>query len=56
MKRDESLFLEDIVYDIKKINKYSKGLTKEKLTKDIKIQDAIIRRIEIIGEAVKNVF
>lgn len=37
MKRDERLFLKDILDSIKRIIKYSEGSTKEKLEKNIKI-------------------
>lgn len=39
---------------IKAIEKYTKGLTKESFMESEIAQDAVIRRIEIIGEAVKN--
>ncbi len=55
MKRDIKLFLEDILESIKAIEEYSKGMNKEKLELSRLIQNAIIREIEIIGEAVKNI-
>lgn len=55
MKRDLRLFIGDILDSIKRIESFSKGLTKEKLEKDELYQSAIIRQIEIIGEAVKNI-
>ena len=55
MKDDTLIFIEHILESIKIIEDYSKRLTKEKLVKDQKIQDAIIKRIEIIGEAAKNI-
>ena len=55
MKREELMFLNDIIDSISKIEKFSKGLSKEKFMKDELKQSAIIRQIEIIGEAVKNV-
>ena len=54
MNKDPSIFAKHILESIEKIESYAKNLTKEKLTKDTKIQDAIIRRIEVIGEAAKN--
>ena len=54
MKKNPNFYLSHIVEAIKKINKYTKGLRKEEfLEKDI-VQDAVVRNIEIIGEAVKN--
>ncbi len=54
MKKEALIFIEHMLESIEKIEKYTKKLTKEKLIKDTKVQDAIIRRIEILGEAVKN--
>lgn len=54
MKRNLMLFIEDIKDSIKNIGDFSKGLDKEKFFKDILRQSAIIRQLEIIGEAVKN--
>jgi uncharacterized protein with HEPN domain len=55
MKRDLLLFLDDILDSIRKIELFSKNFTKKKFEKDEKTQDAIVRRLEIIGEAVKNI-
>lgn len=55
MKRNPQLFLADILESINKIEKYTQKISKERFFKDEKIQDAVIRRIEIIGEAAKNV-
>ena len=55
MKRDIKLFLEDILESIKAIEEYSKGMNKEKLELSRLIQNAIIREIKIIGQAVKNI-
>src|SRR3990167_7530800 len=55
MKRDVGLFIEDILNSLKNIEDFAKHLDKEKFSKDILRQSAIIRQLEIIGEAVKNV-
>lgn len=55
MKRDIGLFIEDIINSIKNIEEFSKNLNKEKFSKNKLRQSAIIRQLEIIGEAVKNV-
>ena len=54
MKRDVGLFIEDILNSIKNIEEFARNLDKEKFSKDILRQSAIIRQLEIIGEAVKN--
>ncbi|MHA2175606.1 MAG: HepT-like ribonuclease domain-containing protein [Candidatus Hodarchaeales archaeon] len=48
------LFLDDILKAISKINLYMNDLTYEQFQKDLKTVDAVIRNLEIIGEAVKN--
>ena len=55
MKRDIGLFIEDILNSITNIEEFSKNLDKDKFSKDNLRQSAIIRQLEIIGEAVKNI-
>ena len=55
MKRDFILYIADILQAMRKIEKYSKGLSFPKFSKDIKSIDAIVRNFEIIGEATKNI-
>ena len=54
-KRDELVFLEDILDCIVKIEAYTADLTEKEFEDNTEKQDAVIRRIEIIGEAVKNI-
>lgn len=53
-KRNLNLYLDDIRESIEKIEEYTKGITLEEFLKNTQIQDAILRRLEIIGEAVRN--
>ena len=53
MKRDLKLFLEDIISQIELIENSVKS--RDKLSKDVDIKDATVRRLEIIGEATKNI-
>ncbi|MEK6878987.1 MAG: DUF86 domain-containing protein [Nanoarchaeota archaeon] len=55
MKRDINLFIQDILDSIKDIEEFSKELTKEKFIENKLKQNAIIRSLEIIGEAAKNI-
>ncbi len=55
MKRDEIVFIEDILNEISKIEKSTKNLSKEDFVDNEDIKDATLRRIEVIGEAVKNI-
>ena len=53
--RDYKLYLDDILEATKRIEKYTKGFTLEKLKKDNLTIDGVVRNLEIIGEAVKNI-
>ena len=55
MKRDYKLFIDDIRNSIIDIEEYMKGVSKEDFKKDKMLQDAVIRRFEIIGEATRNI-
>lgn len=52
--RDYTIFLEDIIESAELIKKYAKGYTKKRFSSDEKNKDAVIRRFEVIGEAVKH--
>ncbi len=54
MKKDPKIFLAHILDSIHLIEEYSTNMTQAKFYKNRPLQDAIIRRLEIIGEAVKN--
>jgi uncharacterized protein with HEPN domain len=53
-KRRDRDYLNDIREAIQRISTYTAGLTYEEFMKDIKTQDAVVRNLEIIGEATKN--
>ena len=54
MKKDPKIFLEHILESIGEIEKYTKNISKKRFFDSVMIQDAVVRRLEIIGEAVKN--
>jgi uncharacterized protein with HEPN domain len=54
MKKDPKILLLDILDSIEKIEEYTKNVSEDKFFNDLQIQDAVVRRIGIIGEAVKN--
>lgn len=54
MKKDSGVFLAHILESIENIEKFTKNISREKFLKSVKTQDAVIRRLEIIGEATKN--
>lgn len=55
MKKDAATFLEHILECIDLIEEYTEHKTEEDFLDSIQFQDSVIRRIEIIGEAVKNI-
>lgn len=54
MKKDPKIFLVHILESIEAINIYTKKLTKEEFAENGQAQDAVVCRIQVIGEAVKN--
>ncbi len=55
MKRNMELYLQDMLESILSIEEYTKDISEDKFCSDRLIQDAVVRRLEIIGEAAKNV-
>jgi uncharacterized protein with HEPN domain len=55
MKREIGDFIEDIINAMNKALKFVAGVSYEEFAKDDKTIFAVIRAIEIIGEAVKNI-
>ncbi len=57
--RDKSVrlpgYIEDILKTIGIVERYLEGLTRASFMGNIMVQDAIIRRIEVIGEAAANI-
>ena len=56
MSRDESLYLADIESACEKVLKYTRGMSYQQFTKDDLHFDAVLRNLEIIGEAAKSIF
>jgi uncharacterized protein with HEPN domain len=53
-KRDPGLLMEDITAAIEKIDRYIAGMTADAFKEDDKTIDAVVRNLEIIGEAVNK--
>jgi len=51
LKRSSELYLQDVLTAIKNIQLYTAGYTAVKLSKDQKTTDAVMRNLEVIGEA-----
>lgn len=54
MKKDFRVYLDDIVDSCTKIAQYINGKDQKSFEEDTELQDAVIRRLEIIGEAIKR--
>lgn len=54
MKKDPVVFVTHIIDSIQLIESYMEGRTEADLMESTGLQDKIIRRIQVIGEAVKN--
>ncbi len=55
MKRDYRLFIEDILDCIEKIDEFVGNMDFDEFFRDDKTRSAVVRKLEIIGEASKNV-
>ena len=55
MKRDILIYFDDIIESISLIEQYTKNVTKVEFLASLSMQDAVVRRLEIIGEAVKHI-
>jgi uncharacterized protein with HEPN domain len=55
VSKDPKVFIEHIIERIEKIEEYTKAVTSDQFVDSTQLQDAVIRRIEIIGEAAKNI-
>jgi uncharacterized protein with HEPN domain len=55
VSRDESLYLEDILKSCEKVLRFTRGMTYKDFVHDELHFDAVLRNLEIIGEAVKNI-
>ncbi len=54
MHRDFRLYIDDILDAIGQIRVYTEGVDETAFKKDRKTQDAVIRNLEIIGEAARS--
>lgn len=55
MIKNDHVYLEHILVSIRKIEDFLTGITKFEFDRSVLIQDAVIRNIEIIGEATKKI-
>ena len=55
MKRDIKSSIEDILESCLKIDEYTKGVNENDFYENTQMQDAVLRRLEVMGEAAKNI-
>lgn len=55
MKRDVSIYIKDILENIGLVEKFTKGMNYDDFISDEKTNFAVLRCLEIMGEAAKNV-
>ncbi len=53
MSRDYRVYLEDILEAARRIREYTTGIDVSSFAADFKTQDAVLRNLEIIGEAAR---
>ncbi len=53
--KDDSIYIDHIITSISRIQDYISDLDRSSFLKDLKTQDAVVRQLEIIGEATKKI-
>jgi len=53
--KDDSIYIDHIKASIDRIQQYISGLEQSTFLEDLKTQDAVVRQLEIIGEATKKI-
>jgi uncharacterized protein with HEPN domain len=55
MRRTETVYLQHILDAIKRIESYLDGVSAERFLLEGLLQDRVVRQLEIIGEASRNI-
>ena len=55
MEKEPKVFIDHILVCIENIQNYTKGIDREGFLSNPLLQDAVIRNLEVIGEASKNI-
>jgi hypothetical protein len=53
-RRDPNILLGDILSALDRIGRYTEGMDKSRFLADERTQDAVVRNLEIVGEAVRQ--
>ncbi|MGB7570429.1 MAG: DUF86 domain-containing protein [Methanothrix sp.] len=54
MKKDDTVYLRHIIDAFLQIERYTNGVTYEEFLSNSLLQDAVIRQLEVMGEAARN--
>jgi uncharacterized protein with HEPN domain len=55
MKKDDTVYLRHILDAIEQVEEYTRELSENEFITHSMVQDAVVRQIEIIGEAARNI-
>ena len=55
MSRDWRLYIQDVVESCNKVMQFTEGMSQKEFEQDEKTYDAVVRNLEIIGEAIKRI-
>lgn len=55
MKRDDSVYLHHILDAIRRVQEYTQSMSLVEFLEEYMVQDAVIRQLEVIGEAARNI-
>jgi uncharacterized protein with HEPN domain len=54
-KRDPALYAEDMLVACNRVQEYTRGFSRERFLSDTLVSDAVVRNLEVIGEAARHV-
>jgi len=55
VSRDASLYIDDMIEACRRVMQYTEGLDRAQLVSGTMAHDAVLRNLEVLGEAAKNV-
>ena len=53
-KRNDAVYLQHLLDAVERIEQYTTGMTEQQFLQNSLVQDAVVRQLEIIGEASRN--
>lgn len=53
-KRNDAVYLQHLLDAVERIEQYTAGMTEQQFLQNSLVQDAVVRQLEIIGEASRN--